>query len=193
MKKSLITLAAMAAMGSSASAGWARNRSDEPMGHELRALDAGGLLANIDSATLNANNFMQAFGNSVNLSGTVALTANPTAADVIRVLRIPAGTKVTGVLIANTDMDTNGSPTIDVSIGYMPVVTGDGPALSAAYFAATGQTMLGTTNLGIWYRKFADITFAFDVYLTLTVTTAAATWANGTIYATVIGEARGIK
>lgn len=190
MKKSLIALAAMAAAGASFAS--SRSRFDEPRGQELRALDAGGLMANIDSTTLNANNYMQAFGNAVNLSGSISLTANPTAADVIRILRIPAGTKVTAITLANSDMDTNGAPTLVIGLGYAPC-DGSSPAASAAYFQAAGDTVLQAANAGKVYRNFADVTFDRDVWLTATVGTAAATWANGTIYVTVHGEARGTK
>lgn len=193
MKKSLIALASMAAMGDISSAGWNRRSADDIRGMELRALDAGGLLANIDSATLNANQFMQAFGDAVLPSGKVALTANPTAADVIRICRIPAGTKVKGLIIANGDLDTNVSPTLVVGFGYAPVVAGDGPAASAAYFGAAGDAVLQAANAGKLYRNFDDITFEKDVYLTATVGTASATFAAGSIYATVLGEARGVK
>lgn len=150
-------------------------------------------MANIDSATLNNNRFMQSFGDAVLPSGTVALAANPTAADVIRICRIPAGTKVKGLIIANGDLDTNVSPTLVVGFGYAPVVSADGPAASAAYFAAAGDTVLQAANAGKLYRNFADITFEHDVYLTATVGTASATFAAGSIYATVLGEARGVK
>lgn len=150
-------------------------------------------MANIDSATLNKNDFMQAFGNAVILDGSVALAANPTAADVIRIMKIPAGTKVSSVIIGNGDLDTNGAPTFVYSLGYAPVVAGDGPAASAAYFAAAGDTALQAANNGKVYSNFAAITFEKDVYLTMTVGTAAATFAAGTINASVHGEARGIK
>lgn len=150
-------------------------------------------MANVDSATLNDNTFMQAFGNAVVAQGSLALAANPAATSVLRIMRIPAGTKVSALIIANTDMDTDGSPEFDVSIGYAPVVSGDGPIASADYFAATGVTALGTTNQGIVYAKFAPITFEKDVYLTMTVTTDSETFAAGTIYATALGIARGVK
>lgn len=191
MKKSLIALAAMAAAGCAVAS--SRSRFDAPHGNELRALDAGGLMANVDSSTLNANKFMQAFGNGAHLDGTCALTANPTAADVIRIMRIPAGTRVSAILLGNTDMDTNGAPTFVHSLGYAPVNADDGPAASAAYFAAAGQTNFQAANEGKLYCKFAPITFDKDVYLTATVGTAAATFAAGTIYATVLGEAVGTK
>jgi hypothetical protein len=192
MKKSLFALAALAYIGDIGLAS-ARQSCDAPSGHELRAVDAGGLMANIDSATLNVNRFMDAFGNGVILDGTVALAANPTAADVIRVMTIPAGTKVSSVILGNTDMDTNGSPTFVYSLGYAPVVAGDGPVAAPAYFAAAGDTALQAANGGKLYANFAAITFEKDVYLTLTVGTAAATFAAGSINASVHGEARGIK
>jgi len=150
-------------------------------------------MANIDSTSLNANAFMQAFGNGVVGDGSIALAANPTATDVLRIMRIPAGTKVSGLIIGNGDLDTGGSPTLVVGIGYAPVVAGDGPTAVPAYFQAAGDTVLQATNAGKVYRNFAAITFDKDVYLTMTVGTASATFAAGTIHATVLGEARGIK
>lgn len=150
-------------------------------------------MANIDSATLNKNDFMQAFGNGSVLDGSIALTANPTAADVLRIQKILAGTKVSAVMLGNPDMDTNGAPTFVFSLGYTPVVPGDGPAASAAYFGAAGDTALQAVNNGKLYANFAAITFEKDVYLTMTVGTNAATFAAGTINTSVHGEARGIK
>ncbi len=150
-------------------------------------------MANIDSATLRKNDFMQAFGNAVVADGSVALAANPTAADVIRVMLIPAGTKVNALMLGNGDLDSNGAPTLVVGIGYAPVVPGDGPAASAAYFQAAGDTVLQAANSGKLYCNFAPITFEKDVFLTMTVGTASATFAAGSIYVSALGEARGIK
>lgn len=150
-------------------------------------------MANVDSSTLNANAYMQAFGNAVVAAGSIALASNPTAADVLRVMLIPAGTEVSALMVANTDIDTNGSPTVVVGIGYAPVVSSDGPTASAAYFASAGQTILQAANDGKLYCKFAPITFDQDVYLTMTVGTASATFAAGTIYAAALGKARGVK
>lgn len=150
-------------------------------------------MANIDSATLQKNDFMQAFGNAVVLDGSVALATAPAAADVIRVMKIPAGTKVSSVILANADLDSNASPTATFSLGYAPAVAADGPAASAAYFGAAGDTALQAANGGKLYGNFAAISFEKDVYLTMTVGVAAATFAAGSIYASVHGEARGIK
>lgn len=150
-------------------------------------------MANIDSATLNDNRFMQAFGDAVAVVGSVALAANPTAADVIRVMKIPAGTRVSALMLGNSDMDTNAGPTFVFGIGYAPVVAGDGPTASAAYFQAAGDTSFQAANAGKLYHNFAAITFEKDVYLTMTVGTAAATFAAGTAYVTALGIARGVK
>lgn len=149
-------------------------------------------MANVDSTSLNKNVYMQAFGDSIVSDGVLALAANPTAADVLRIQRIQAGTEVSALLIANTDLDT-GTPEFVVSIGYAPVDSTDGPTAVADYFAAAGQTLLQAANDGKLYCKFAPITFDKDVYLTMTVGTDAATFAAGTIYTRVIGKARGIK
>lgn len=150
-------------------------------------------MANVDSTTLNKNVFQQAFGQASVYDGSLALAANPTAADVLRIMRIPAGTRAQGVVIANGDLDTNGAPTLVVSLGFAPVNADDGPVASAAYFAAAGQTILQAANDGKFYANFAPITFDKDVYLTMTVGTAAATFAAGTIRALVLGEAVGVK
>jgi hypothetical protein len=191
MKKSLIALAAMAAAGCAVAS--SRSRFDAPRGMELRALDAGGLLANIDSATLNKNTFMQGFGDGSHIDGKIALAVNPTAADVVRIMRIPAGNKVSAIMLANDDLDSNGSPTIVFSLGYAPVVAADGPAASPAYFAAAGQTQLQSASKGTWYGNFDAITFDKDVYLTATIGTASATFAAGSIWALALSTARGVK
>ena len=118
-------------------------------------------MANIDSATLNDNRFMQAFGNAVVAQGNIALAANPVAADVIRVMKIQAGTRVSALMLGNTDMDTNATPTIVFGIGYEPVVSGDGPAASAAYFQAAGDTSFQAANVGKLYHNFAAINPAY--------------------------------
>lgn len=150
-------------------------------------------MANIDSASLKKNAFMQAFGNAGILDGTLALAANPVAADVLRVMVIPAGTRVSSVILGNTDMDTNAGPTFTFSLGYAPVVPADGPAANAAYFGAAADTALQAPNNGKLYAAFQAITFDRDVFLTMTVGVAAATFAAGSIYASVHGECVGVK
>ncbi len=151
-------------------------------------------MADIDSVTLKTENkHMQAFGNSVTYLGKVALAANPVAADVIRVCQIPAGAEISSILMANTDLDSNAGPTFVHSIGYAPVNVANGPAAVADYFAAAGQTNLQAANVGKLYAGFDAIKFEFPVHLTLTVGTAAATFAAGSIWAQARGRSVGVK
>jgi hypothetical protein len=194
MKKSLFALAAMAAMGDTALACSARVSCDAESGHMKRALAQGGLMANIDATDLKTANYhMQAYGNESVYQGKVALTVNPTAADVIRLMRIPAGAEINEIVTANDDLDSNGSPTIVVGIGFEPVDATDGPTADYAYFAAAGQTTLQAASSGAVWRKFAPKKFEKDVYMCMKVGTASATFAAGTIYASARGRTVGIK
>lgn len=150
-------------------------------------------MANIDSATLRKNDFMQAFGDANAPDGSVALAANVGAADVIRVMLIPAGNKISAVMLGNDRIDSNGAPTLLHSIGFAPVVPADGPAANATYFAPAGQTTLQALNPGKLFCNFEPITFDKDVFLTVTCAAAAATFAAGSIRAVLTGIARGIK
>lgn len=150
-------------------------------------------MANIDSSTLNKNDFMQAYGDGDTIEGQVALAAAPLAADVIRVMKIPAGNKVSAVLVGNGQLDSNGTPLFTTSMGYAPVVAADGPAASPAYFKAAGDTTLRSAQDGKVYCNFAPITFEKDVYLTITVGAAPATFAAASINVVALAQARGIK
>lgn len=148
-------------------------------------------MANIDSSTLNNNVYMQAFGNAIVATGSVAVT-QPADNDVIRIMRIPAGSQVCAVMIANAGLDSNGSPALAGSLGFAPV-DGSSPTADADYFGADGDTVLQAANNGKLYCKFAPVTFERDVYLTFTVTEPAATFAAGSVYALALGVARGVK
>lgn len=51
-------------------------------------------------------------------SYTLSLTANVTANDVYEMVRLPKGAKIVDVTLSSTDLDTNGTPTITMSVGY---------------------------------------------------------------------------
>lgn len=191
MKKTLLAMSALSAMGEIGLAS-ARQSCDADRGHMVRALAAGGLMANVDSATLNSNVFMQAFGDGNVVPGKLTLAVNPTAADVLRVMRIPAGNHVHGLFVSNDGLDSNGSQTLVVSIGYAYCDSADGAAVPA-YFSAAGDGVLKSANAGKFYGNFDSITFEKDVYLTMTVGTASATFAAGSIRARALTTARGVK
>ena len=50
--------------------------------------------------------------------GSYTFSANPTAGDIIQLCRLPAGAVVLGGWLRSGDIDTNGTPTIDVDVGW---------------------------------------------------------------------------
>ena len=127
------------------------------------------------------------YGNATVVHGSVTPTA-ATALDVFRPVMIPAGVEVTSVRIVNDDLAASA---LAVKIGYEPVNAADGPTADDDYFVATGSTILqtaGTTELA-----FRPIKFEKPVFLTITVTTTAVTFASGNITAIVTGDGIGVK
>lgn len=145
-------------------------------------------MATFSAADLNTKaRHMGGYGNTVTVYGTVAPTAGALA-DVFKPVRIPAGVAVTGLRIVNDDLAASA---LAVKIGYEPVNAADGPTADDDYFAAAGNTLLltaGTTQLA-----FQPIKFEKDVFVTITVTTAAVTFATGNVTAIVTGDGIGIK
>lgn len=131
---------------------------------------------------------MGGYGNAAMVYGSVT-PASGALASVYRPVRIPAGMTVTGLKINNDDLDSGGT-SFAVKIGYTPVSVADGPTASDAYFSAA-TTILSGANLTD--LRFDPIKFEKDVYVDLTVTTAATTFTSGEIIAIVTGEATGVK
>lgn len=128
-------------------------------------------------------------GRGVFLVDSIRVAANPTANDRL-IFRIPAGLEVTQVQVQCDDLDTNASPTFAFSVGYAPI---EGGSVIAAptYFAPTGQTTARTG--GRLICAFKPITFQEDVALTITVGTAAATFAAGDIHVILAGAHKGVR
>jgi hypothetical protein len=128
---------------------------------------------------------MGEFGNGVVYTGSV----NPTAAglgDVIRPVVIPGGVMVTDVDIVGDDLDTGTA--LAAKIGYVPLNAADGPTANDAYFSAAGAFM---QSAGRKTCSFHPIKFENPVVLTITVTTAAGTFAAGKVSAIVKGDGLG--
>lgn len=145
-------------------------------------------MATFSATDLNTKNrHMGGHGNAVVVHGSVTPTAGALA-DVYKPVRIPAGIEVTGVRIVNDDLAASA---LAVKIGYEPVNSADGPTADDDYFAAAGSTLLqtaGTTQLA-----FKPIKFEKDVFVTITVTTTAGTFASGNVTAIVTGDGVGVK
>jgi hypothetical protein len=50
--------------------------------------------------------------------GTIAIAANPTAADIYQFCRVPTGAVVTGGWVIGEDIDTNATETLDMDVGW---------------------------------------------------------------------------
>jgi hypothetical protein len=131
---------------------------------------------------------MGGYGNAAMVYGSVTPTSGAFAS-VYRPVRIPAGMTVAGVKINNDDLDTGGT-SFAVKIGYTPVDFVAGPPANDAYFSGA-TTILSAPNLTD--LRFPPIKFEKDVYVDLTVTIAATTFAAGVITAIVTGDATGVK
>lgn len=130
-------------------------------------------------------------------ANAIKFKVTPTAGaanDVYRFGIIPAGFEVHSVVLANDDLDSSGSPTIAFKMGYTPVSSAEG-SLTAndAYFVAAGDTSLQAANGGKVYSRFDPIKFEQDVFLDITLSAGAATFATGSVWVTVIGRNVGVK
>ena len=131
------------------------------------------------------------FGEANVPNGKVTPTAGGNG-DILRFTKIPAGSEVHAIVLANDDLDSNVTPLIAFKIGYTPV-DGVNPAASDAYFVAAGDITLQAVNGGKVYSKFDPIKFEYDVFLILTLTAAAATFAAGSVWAKALTRNVGVK
>lgn len=147
-------------------------------------------MATFNAADLNTRNrHMGGYGNAVVVYGSVT----PTAAlfgDIYRPVIIPAGLDVTDIDIINDDLDSSGAPTITCKVGFAPLNAADGPFAVDDYFAS-GKTFLNT--VGRTSLAFQPIKFEKPVFLTITLSSGAATFASGKVTAIVKGDGIGVK
>lgn len=136
--------------------------------------------------------FSAEYGNAVKYSdSSVLATTDIDAADIINLVYVPAGTVVDRVRTKTTDLDSGATPTLAAKIGFTPVdgsaaVAGADTAVSAA--AAWGQAA-GVLSFDVIPPYAVEV----DSYLSIVISTGAATAAAGTAYAVVEGESVGIK
>lgn len=138
-------------------------------------------MAKKDASDLNSKPLFSGNGGNAGVFyGT--LTDTPATGDEWRLCKLPAGMKVTAVVIKNADLGT----AAPADIGYAPV---DGSAGDADAFAAA--VALGTANAGgILPQNGVEV--PKDSYLTLTFGTID-TGASGAVHVSVYGELFGAK
>lgn len=113
---------------------------------------------------------------TVTVCASYSITANPTASDVLQLVPVPRGARVIDVVLAATDLDTNGTPTITMTVG-------DGGSanrfITTSTIGQTGGVARLNNQLGHLYEYTADDT------IDVTFGVASATFASGTITLTV--------
>jgi hypothetical protein len=112
------------------------------------------------------------------LGGAIALLAtDPVATNTVQVMKAPKGFVVTGVYLALTDIDTNGSPTVLATLGD----AGDDDRFVTS--SNIGQAGGSTTTLaatGLYYEFTQDT----DIALKFPTGSATAVAGTATVYLT---------
>lgn len=129
---------------------------------------------------------------SVVLHDSVAVTnADIDAADVIRPVKVPAGTYVHKVRTKTTELDSNASPSLTAKIGFTPC---DGSAApSGADTAVAADAAWGQNAEVKSYDVIPPYLVEKDSWLNIVIGTGAATEAaTGTVYGVVEGTCHGV-
>jgi hypothetical protein len=130
--------------------------------------------------------------NSVFVDSVAVTNADIDAADIVKLVRVAAGTAVHRVVTKTTELDSNASPSLTAKIGFTPI---DGSsAVSGADTAIKADGAWGQNAETLTYEIFPPYRVEKDSWLTIVFGTGAATEAaTGTIYAKVEGEALGVQ
>jgi len=111
-------------------------------------------------------------GRVVTLATTDLVTANTVGA-----FRVPAGFTVTGIIAVATDMDSNGTPTLAISVGD----AGSGVRyLSSSTIGQAGTTTTTLASTGLLFLNTVDT----EILITLTVGSATAVAGTVSLYLT---------
>lgn len=110
------------------------------------------------------------------------VAADLVTASVVEAFIVPAGFTVTGIIAVATDMDTNGSPTLAISVGD------SGSSVRFLSSSTVGQAGTSTTTLASTGLLFA---YTADTKILVTMTTGSATAAAGTLDLFLVGFVAG--
>lgn len=121
--------------------------------------------------------------------GTIEITGNFTAGDIVEMCRVPAGAVVTGGFLYGDDIDTNAAETLNISVGW---AANGVDVASAAGLGALGVLSVDTVpgikpEGGLMYPLGGVLiidgpkTFAAETVIQLTIVAASATFVAGTL------------
>lgn len=121
--------------------------------------------------------------------GTISVTANPVAADVYQMCRIPAGAIITRGIFYASDLDTNATETLDLDVGWadngVEVADPDG----LGNFGVMGTDTVAGIKAESGYQYLlggllitgGPQTFSAETIIQVTCVATAATFAAGTM------------
>lgn len=121
--------------------------------------------------------------------GTIEVAANPVAADVYEMCRLPAGAVVVGGRFLSDDLDTNATETLDLDVGWLGNGTEALDADGLGNFGVfTTDTVAGVKpesgyNFALGGKLITDGPQAFtaETVIAVTCVATAATFAAGTM------------
>lgn len=117
-------------------------------------------------------------GGIIAVRAEAAAPATLAANDVMEMVRLPAGYIITGGYLAATDLDTNATPTITMTVGLMDIadttLDSDTDLLTASTVGQGGALARFDTGL-------TQGPFAVDKIVAIKVANVAATKASGTV------------
>jgi hypothetical protein len=125
--------------------------------------------------------------------GSIEVAANPVAADIYQICRVPAGAVVVGGYIFGDDMDTNASETLDLDFGWEANAdeVADPDGLGNFGVMATDTVAGIKPEAGYQYSLGGVLivtgpkAFTAETILSFTTVATAATFAAGTLGAVV--------
>lgn len=124
-------------------------------------------------------------GNRVVFNDSAVIAANLATTDKVRLVKIPAGTKVDRVVIKNPDLDSGANLAVNIGFSYADGST-FAHSTDLASAATTWQAAATTT-----YELFPPVVVEQDAYLEVVPTVGGV--GTGTVYAKVEGENLGAK
>lgn len=113
------------------------------------------------------------------VTSSYSITANPTAADILQMVPIPKGAKIVDVLLTSTDLDTNGTPTITMTVGDTQTTSTANRYITTSTIGQAGGVARLNNQVGSLF------VFTTDGTIDITFGVASATFASGTITLTV--------
>jgi hypothetical protein len=121
--------------------------------------------------------------------GVIEVTANPVAADIYQMCRLPAGATVVGGRVWSDDLDTNATETLDLDIGWAANGTDAADPDGFGNLGVLGtDTVAGVKPeagynfaLGGVLTTDGPKTFAKETVIQVTTVATAATFAAGTL------------